>query len=236
MTPRVQPPRQPDPVVKMLVRYGKVGPARFASHRDFARAFERALRRADIPMAYSSGFNPHQRVSYINPAATGVESDAEFLVIALAEACEPGEVARRLSTVMPVGLPVLDVTTVRQEEPSPLSRFGASLWEVRCPGATWTALQAAVGLVDPCTPGELYVTRDTKTGPRRFDVRGPLEEIVVTGEATLTMVIRVTEPLVRPDDVCLGMREHAEGLPDVPLLIKRLAQGTVAELIAGPRP
>ncbi|MDR0416810.1 MAG: TIGR03936 family radical SAM-associated protein, partial [Propionibacteriaceae bacterium] len=87
--PRRQPPQQPPPVQRLVVRYAKRGPARFASHRDFARAFERALRRAGAPMAYSSGFNPHQRVSWANPAPTGAESEAEMVEIGLAEPVDP---------------------------------------------------------------------------------------------------------------------------------------------------
>src|SRR5436305_1819116 len=76
----------PPPVVQRLrVRYAKRGRLRFTSHRDFARAFERALRRADVPMAYSAGFSPHPKISYAGAAPTGVASEAEYLEIGLAE-------------------------------------------------------------------------------------------------------------------------------------------------------
>ena len=67
-----QPPvQQAPPVQRLRVQYAKRGRARFASHRDFGRAFERALRRAGIPMAFSSGFSPHPRISYANASPTG---------------------------------------------------------------------------------------------------------------------------------------------------------------------
>ena len=59
-----QPEQQAPPQQRLRIRYAKRGTARFTSHRDFARAFERALNRAHIPMAYSSGFSPHPRISY----------------------------------------------------------------------------------------------------------------------------------------------------------------------------
>ena len=61
---------------RLRVRYAKRGRARFTSHRDFSRAFERALRRAAVPMAYSSGFNPHPRISYAGAAPTGAAPPA----------------------------------------------------------------------------------------------------------------------------------------------------------------
>jgi len=53
------------------VRYAKRGRLRFTSHRDFGRAFERAVRRAGVPIAFSSGFSPHPRISYAGAASTG---------------------------------------------------------------------------------------------------------------------------------------------------------------------
>ena len=74
---------------RLRIRYAKRGRARFTSHRDFGRAFERALRRAGVPMAYSSGFSPHPRISYANASPTGAASEAEYLEIGLAEAAHP---------------------------------------------------------------------------------------------------------------------------------------------------
>ena len=59
------------------------GRLRFTSHRDFQRAFERALRRAALPMAYSAGFSPHPKISYVGAAPTGTASEAEYLELAV---------------------------------------------------------------------------------------------------------------------------------------------------------
>ena len=96
-TPRTQPEQHPPPVQRLRVRYAKRGRARFTSHRDFGRAFERALRRAGVPMAYSSGFSPHPRISYANASPTGAASEAEYLEIGLASACDPDKVRVRLT-------------------------------------------------------------------------------------------------------------------------------------------
>src|SRR3954452_6361608 len=107
--------RQPDgppppPVVQRLrIRYATRGRRRFNSHRDFARAFERALRRAAVPMGYSAGFSPHPKISYVGAAPTGVASGAEDLEIGLAEPRDPDEVRRELDAALPPGLDIVAV-------------------------------------------------------------------------------------------------------------------------------
>ena len=81
-------------VQRVRLRYAKRGRLRFTSHRDFARAFERALRRASVPMAYSAGFTPHPKISYMGAAPTGVASEAEYLEIGLARRVDIGELSR----------------------------------------------------------------------------------------------------------------------------------------------
>ena len=78
-------PPPPPTVQKLRIRYAKRGRLRFASHRDLARTLERALRRAQVPMAFSAGFTPHPKISYLGAAPTGAASEAGYVEIGLAE-------------------------------------------------------------------------------------------------------------------------------------------------------
>ena len=86
---REAPHPQPAAVQRLRIRYAKRGRMRFASVRDFQRALERALRRAGLPMAYSQGFSPHPKISYLPAVPTGVASEAEYVEIALRERARP---------------------------------------------------------------------------------------------------------------------------------------------------
>jgi Uncharacterized protein conserved in bacteria (DUF2344) len=100
----------PAPVVqRMMVRYAKRGKMRFASHRDIARAVERGVRAAGLPVAYSAGFSPHPKISYAGGAQTGVASEAEYLEIALTGACDAPDVRDRLDAALPNGIDVVEV-------------------------------------------------------------------------------------------------------------------------------
>lgn len=215
-------------MMKLLVTYGKEGRMRFASHRDFARCFERALRRAEIPMAYSSGFSPHPRISYINPAPTGAESDAEYVVIGLSELCDPGLVRKNLAAAMPDGFPVVDVREAGDQN------FEASVWEVTVASADPSTMAGAVRAYEMAS--QAVVSRMTKNGLRTFDTKAAVKSLAVSGAQALTMVIRHTEPLVRPDDVVNALRALGLDAGQIPPLMKRLRQGPTSDLVASVQP
>src|ERR671921_2962880 len=107
MARRVPEGPPPAPVVQRVrIRYAKRGRLRFTSHRDFARAFERALRRAQVPMAYSAGFSPHPKISWVGAAPTGVASEAEYVEIGLAEHRDLTELAAALDESLPTGIDI----------------------------------------------------------------------------------------------------------------------------------
>jgi radical SAM-linked protein len=227
---RRQPEQQAPPVQKLQVRYAKRGRARFTSHRDFARAFERALRRAGVPMAYSSGFNPHPRVSFANASPTGAATEAEYLEIGLARRVDVDAVARALDAALPEGLDVLEVV---EAAGSLAERLTASDWRIDLPGADEATLAAAVAAVG--ASDSVQVERMTKAGLRSFDARAAMITLAVSGRCVAVTLAHGT-PLVRPDDVVQALVRVGSGfaVADPPILT-RLAQGCWREgRIVGP--
>src|SRR5439155_20873998 len=100
--------------MRIRLRFRKLGKIRFTSHRDVARIWERALRRASLPVAYSEGFSPRPKLSFGLALSTGHESLGEYLDIDLAEPVDVDSVATRLDPCLPVGL---DVQTAAEIPP-----------------------------------------------------------------------------------------------------------------------
>jgi radical SAM-linked protein len=170
---RPQPEQQAPPVQRLRVKYAKRGRARFTSHRDFGRAFERALRRAAVPMAYSSGFSPHPRISYATASPTGAASEAEYLEIGLAERCDPLRVQAALDAALPPGLDVVEVVTA---PPGALADLlTGSRWHVALVGVPPGVLQRSVQAF--LAEDAVRVERMTKNGLREFDARGAVVSI-----------------------------------------------------------
>jgi len=222
----------PPPVVQRLrIRYAKRGRLRFTSHRDFARAFERALRRAEIPMAYSAGFSPHPKISYVGAAPTGVASEAEYLEIGLARQADPDEIRAALDAALPDGLDILEI--VPATAGSLADRMQAAHWRLELPGVDPDRLHDAV--VSMLGTTELTVERLTKDGRREIDVRRALvsakvrPEVVVGGRAILDVVVRQVTPAVRPDDILAALRIVADLAPEAPAVSVRVAQGSLDE-------
>ena len=223
-----QPEQQAPPVQRLRIRYAKRGRLRFTSHRDFSRAFERAIFRARIPMAYSSGFNPHPRISYAGASPTGAASEAEYLEIGLARQTEPAEVLVALDEALPPGLDVLEV--VESQGGSLADLLEASVWRTTVPGLA--PAEAARVVAELLAADEVLVERMTKKGLRSFDCRAAVVSLTSAaapasgGEcAILDMVLRHGTPSVRPDDVLAGLRALVGLEAGSAPLHERLAQG-----------
>lgn len=227
MSRRVPEGPPPAPTVQRLrVKYAKRGRLRFTSHRDFARAFERALRRADLPMAYSAGFTPHPKISYVGATPTGVASEAEYLEIGLSAERDTEAVRAALDAALPEGLDVVDVVVAG---PGTLAeRMEASHWRIELPDVSTADAAAATAALLGRTA--LAVERLTKTGRREVEVRAAILRLsVLSGcegsHAILDLVVRQVTPSVRPDDVLAALRLVAGLAPAVPFTAVRLAQG-----------
>jgi radical SAM-linked protein len=221
-------------VQRIRLRYAKRGRLRFSSHRDFARAFERALRRAAVPMAFSSGFTKHPRISYLGAAPTGVASEAEYVEIGLDVRVDVDALRAAIDSALPDGLDIIEA--VEASTPAFADRMQASLWRLELPGVSVSAVQVAVATF--LATDECLVQRLTKDGRRELDARAAvLRATVLDGvsddvtagreaeRAILELAIRQVIPTVRPDDVLEALRSVAGLALDVPPQVVRLAQG-----------
>lgn len=223
MVVRPQPEQHAPPVQRLRVKYAKRGRARFTSHRDFGRAFERALRRAGVPMAYSSGYSPHPRISYANSVPTGAASEAEYLEIGLAEPCDPQKVRAALDEALPLGLDIVDVIVAPQGGLA--DALTGSRWRIDIPGVAGNEVEQAVARF--LAASSVEVERMTKNGVRTFDARRAVVSLHAENESLL-LVLAHSVPLVRPDDVLLALsRRTPEFRPPGMPIYTRLTQGTL---------
>lgn len=224
-------PHPQQPVVQRLrIRYAKRGRLRFTSHRDVGRALERAIRRAGVPVGFSSGFSPHPKVSYGGASPTGVASEAEYVEIGVTRPCVPAQVCADLDDSLPDGLDVLEVVVAQEGTGSLADRLQASAWTIHLEGVEPRKAEAAVATF--MAQDSVEVERMTKKGMRTFDCRAAVVRLASASGAThdqpcaiMNVVVRHGTPAVRPDDVLAGLRAVAGLEPPVPPKVSRSAQG-----------
>ena len=234
--PRPTGPAPLPAVQRLVVRYAKRGRMRFASHRDIARAMERGVRRAGLPVAHSAGFSPHPKISYSGGAPTGAASEAEFLEISLTAKVDPGIVGTRLDAALPDGIDVIEVADLAA---APAPRLEASEWQVVLPGVAPDEAARAVEVFLAAAHAE--VDRLTSNGVRRLDARAGVVSLELDRRATadgqpgcaiLRMVVRHMTPAVRPEDILVAFRLMSALEPSSPAVVTRLAQGPLGVNVA----
>ncbi len=230
---------------RIRIRYTKVDRARFLSARDLTSVWERALRRADLPIAYSEGFTPHAKVSFPDALPLGVESTGEYAELTFAVPIDPGPDLGRLSATLPGGMDVTTYLEVPDGAPKLARMLRDTLWELRWPTVDDTSAaelaveldRRAQGLLDATS---IEVVKQRPDGDRTIDVRPSLLALrashgPVHGAAPTTVlraVLTNAGATVRPTDLhqalLLLAPADATLLPE-PRTTVRVAQGQHVE-------
>lgn len=171
--------------MRLRLRYSKTGKIRFSSHRDMARCWERALRRAELPVASTEGFSPRPKLHFGLALSTGHESSAEYLDLDLREPeasdVDLATLAGVLTPLLPPGVEVLDVVAIDRGDPSLQEAVTSCTWRIEIPGETPETLEAAVRavLARPTIPFE----RERKGRTTTDDLRPGILDLRVLGAA-----------------------------------------------------
>ena len=165
--------------MKLRIRYSKLGKIRFTSHRDTANHFERAVRKAQVLLAYSAGFTPRPRMSFGLALPTGGESLAEYLDMELAAGYtpDPVELGARLAAELPVGYEVAAVAEREQGSASLQEDVVACTWEIALVGVEIEAAEAAIA--NALGASALVVERERKGQRSTDEVRAAIQELSV---------------------------------------------------------
>lgn len=99
-------------MLKVRVKFAKEGAMKFIGHLDIMRYFQKAIRRAGIPIAYSGGFSPHMIMSFAAPLGVGVTSSGEYFDMELTETMSSEQMVKRLNDTMADGMKVLSVRQI----------------------------------------------------------------------------------------------------------------------------
>lgn len=151
----------------LRVFYEKTGRAKYISHLDINRCMQRALRRAEIPVWYTEGFNPHPYTTFALPLSLGFESLCETMDMRITRIMSCSEVAQRLNAALPEGLVVRKVS-IQKNKPEKIRQAN---YTVRMAFADADAESALQRLLEFDKSGSILVMKRTKKGMKETDIR-----------------------------------------------------------------
>lgn len=105
-------------MLKVRIKFRKYGIMRFIGHLDVMRFFQKAMRRAQIPIAFTGGYSPHMIMSFAQPLGIGLTSDAEYMDIELAGEISSSDALQALNQVMAEGIEVLSFRQIAEDKKS----------------------------------------------------------------------------------------------------------------------
>lgn len=116
---------------RLLITFGKTGALRYTSNLDVAKIWERVLRRADLPLLYSQGFNTRPRIQLASALPLGISSECELLDVSLRQAIELDDLRERLLAVSPPGLEIYRIEAINPRQPALQTLVHSALYRIR---------------------------------------------------------------------------------------------------------
>ncbi len=190
---------------RLYLVFSRAQTLRFLSHLDMTRLWERALRRARLPLRYSQGFHPHPRLSLALPLAVGMTAEAEWVDVEMRAPVPPAEVVGRLAPQLPGGISLRQVREAPWSTPALAARVCGAEYEVRvrCP----PPLGAIQEKVDEFLAAAAWTIEEQHKGqPRTLDIRRMVVHLTLESwtadEGTVSMQLQNWEgKSVRPETV-----------------------------------
>ena len=190
----------------MRIRFAKRGPVRFISHRDVARAFERAFRVAELPVAFTLGFSPRPKVSFGPALAVGYESDAEYLDVECTDEVAGDDVAAAVNTALPDGMAVTGIAPLADRAPALQEAITSLAYRVTLDPVEGGVLS---GAVDALLARHELPIEVTRKGERAVeDIRPCVLSLTSArgGAPTFELEVATKPRTLRVADVVAGLR------------------------------
>lgn len=182
--------------MRQRLKFVKEGPVRFIGHLDLMRTFQKTFRRANIPIAYSEGFNPHQIFSFAAALAVGVSSEGEYVDLKLTEDVPVEVIIAAVNGTTPPGIRIVDGVILQDKEPKAMAALSAASYVVDDLKGDITQEM----LNELIAKDEIIVKKKTKKGKiNDFDLRPGIFELFVA-EGKIGMLLATgSEMNIKPE-------------------------------------
>lgn len=157
--------------MKIRIKFSKIGSVKFIGHLDTMRYFQKAIRRAQLPVAYSQGFSPHQIMSFASPLGVGLESLGEYVDIEVTSVTTSQDIQDKLNSVMAEGVRVLSVRLLPDTVGNAMASVAAARYTVSFREGKQPGFDLIQAVKDFCGQASIPVLKNTKKGVKELDIR-----------------------------------------------------------------
>lgn len=157
--------------MKLRVKFRKFGPVRFIGHLDVMRYFQKAVRRAELDIVYTSGFSPHQVMSFAAPLGVGLESNGEYMDIEVNSVTDSLDMIQRLNAAGVAGIEVVSVKLLPEKAENAMASVAAAEYMVDFQKGHEPAFDYKSKTAEFMEQEHIIIQKVTKKGTREVDLK-----------------------------------------------------------------
>ncbi len=163
--------------MKVRVKFRKYGPVRFIGHLDVMRFFQKCIRRAEIDVAYTTGYSPHQIMSFAAPLGVGLTSDGEYMDIECNSVTTSQDMKERFNRASVPGIEIVSVVLLPEEAGNAMASVAAAGYTVRFREGREPSFDYLGKLADFYARTEIPITKETKKNTLTVNIRPGIYEL-----------------------------------------------------------
>ena len=193
--------------MKVRLKFRKYGVMKFIGHLDIMRYFQKAMRRANIPIAYSQGFSPHMIMSFANPLGVGLTSDGEYFDIELIEKIDSISAITQLNAVMVEGIEIVSFVELPDDQKTGMSIVSAADYRVTLKEGKFshTFIEGVSRFISET---EILIMKKTKKSFREVDIRPLIYKLEFNEESVFMQVATGSVENLKPDLVMEALLDY----------------------------
>lgn len=218
-------------MLKARIKFRKYGIMRFIGHLDVMRYFQKAMRRADIPIAFTGGYSPHMIMSFAQPLGVGITSDGEYLDVELTKEISSQNAVSQLNAVMTEGIEVVSFVKIPDDKKcSGMTIVSAARYRI-IPLKSKKSIYLTESVPeewkqragDFLAKPEILVMKKTKRSEKEVDIRPMIYEMEFHSDSLELLLAAGSEDNLKPDLVMdTFLRFMGKNSEEIPYHIHRL--------------
>ncbi len=208
--------------MKLRIKFRKYGPVRFIGHLDVMRFFQKAIRRAQIDVAYTQGFSPHQIMSFAAPLGVGLESNGEYMDIEVNSLISCEDVKNRLNADSAPGIEIVSVKILPENAGNAMASVTAASYTVTFREGRGPHFEVNSALKAFLNKEHIYYTKESKKGSREVDLKPGIYQLEWKDNAFHMLVDASSGGNIKPIQIIEALfTDNNEKLLENALLITR---------------